>query len=312
MGGRGGYLRERSIICLTPTLPRPGRKWIFSFFHSVPSPDPHRRRPFRRLSADRLARDAEGPGRGRRHGRRPREGAGVELPGREAQPPDRVLPEIRAMSWPRASCSKMRGACPKPRTRISKARSSSPPPPSSRRWASWKRRRNTTCSPATPRRRQTSTSRPRTGQGGAALPREGQLPGGGAPVRRGRAMGQGGRPLQQGRLPAARGGGVQKKEEWVKAAECYEKHFMENVSFSTQYSATDALRRPEDRAAGGTALRARASSQGPADLLARQLFQGSGRRLHAPGSIPQGGRALPARRGQRDWPPTPTKRAATG
>jgi tetratricopeptide (TPR) repeat protein len=40
----------------------------------------------------------------------------------------------------------------------------------------------------------------------------------------------------KGGYPLRAAEAYQKKEEWGKAAECYEKHFMENVSFSTQYS----------------------------------------------------------------------------
>jgi len=42
----------------------------------------------------------------------------------------------------------------------------------------------------------------------------------------------------KGGYPLRAAEAYQKKEEWAKAAECLEKHFMENVSFSTQYSAT--------------------------------------------------------------------------
>jgi len=42
----------------------------------------------------------------------------------------------------------------------------------------------------------------------------------------------------KGGYPLRAAEAYQKKEEWGKAAECYEKHFMENVSFSTQYSST--------------------------------------------------------------------------
>jgi tetratricopeptide (TPR) repeat protein len=42
----------------------------------------------------------------------------------------------------------------------------------------------------------------------------------------------------KGGYPLRAAEAYQKKEEWGKAAECYEKHFMENVSFSTQYSTT--------------------------------------------------------------------------
>jgi tetratricopeptide (TPR) repeat protein len=42
----------------------------------------------------------------------------------------------------------------------------------------------------------------------------------------------------KGGYPLRAAEAYQTKEEWAKAAECYEKHFMENVSFSTQYSAT--------------------------------------------------------------------------
>jgi tetratricopeptide (TPR) repeat protein len=42
----------------------------------------------------------------------------------------------------------------------------------------------------------------------------------------------------KGGYPLRAAEAYQVKEEWGKAAECYEKHFMENVSFSTQYSST--------------------------------------------------------------------------
>jgi len=42
----------------------------------------------------------------------------------------------------------------------------------------------------------------------------------------------------KGGYPLRAAEAYQTKEEWAKAAECYEKHFMENVSFSTQYSST--------------------------------------------------------------------------
>jgi len=42
----------------------------------------------------------------------------------------------------------------------------------------------------------------------------------------------------KGGYPLRAAEAYQKKEDWAKAAECYEKHFMENVSFSTQYSST--------------------------------------------------------------------------
>jgi tetratricopeptide (TPR) repeat protein len=42
----------------------------------------------------------------------------------------------------------------------------------------------------------------------------------------------------KGGYPLRAAEAYQKKEEWGRAAECYEKHFMENVSFSTQYSTT--------------------------------------------------------------------------
>jgi eukaryotic-like serine/threonine-protein kinase len=42
----------------------------------------------------------------------------------------------------------------------------------------------------------------------------------------------------KGGYPLRAAEAYQTKEDWGKAAECYEKHFMENVSFSTQYSST--------------------------------------------------------------------------
>ena len=41
---------------------------------------------------------------------------------------------------------------------------------------------------------------------------------------------------------------TRRQGEFLKAAECYEKHFMENVSYSTTYSVHRLLRRPEERA----------------------------------------------------------------
>src|ERR1700730_1206061 len=90
MKGGGGYLTP--AVYNPPTRRFRGRVDNgLPLFHSLPSSDPRRPRCFFRLPMDRPPPARAHAGRRREHGRRPREGARVELPGREAQPPDRVL-----------------------------------------------------------------------------------------------------------------------------------------------------------------------------------------------------------------------------
>jgi tetratricopeptide (TPR) repeat protein len=67
----------------------------------------------------------------------------------------------------------------------------------------------------------------------------------------------------KGGYPLRAAEAYQKKEEWGKAAECYEKHFMENVSFSTQYSSTAPSVDQKSALQAGHSTSARASRPRP-------------------------------------------------
>ena len=141
----------------------------------------------------------------------------------------------------------------------------------------------------------------RSRRGGAAFLEEGQLPWRRRAFRRGRSNEDKAADLyNKGGYPLRAAEAYQKKEEWERAAECYEEALHGGVVLQHAVFLHHALRRPENRVAGGPALeRAGPAPPGAADLRGGGYFKEAADVCMRRAIRREGGRAVPARGGQR-------------
>ena len=155
----------------------------------------------------------------------------------------------RATSWRRDRCWRTRASRRRRSRSTSRARSSGPRPARLEKLGKLEQAAELYLQAGDYKKAaQVLHRRRQAGQGRRALPGEGQHARGGAPLRPGAASGTR-RPTctRRAATRCARPRPTRRRASSLKAAEAYEKHFMENVSYSTTYSSTATSRRPEER-----------------------------------------------------------------